>query len=100
MIVFSNSDVHAVNTGPANPGSHGVDCESAYTKCTDKGSKIESSNRFNTTDPSGFSKLGDNNGVQGGIDLSGLTTEMQSLRTLIDNLLPTQSAIDLTSSGG
>lgn len=70
----SNSDIHALNTGPGSPGSQGIDCAGSFNVCTDNGSQISSNNRFNTSAPvPSFSALAQNNGVQGAIDLSSLT---------------------------
>jgi len=75
----SNSDVHAANTGAGSVGSQGIDCASSYATCTDSGSQISSGNRFNTSAPTAsFSDLDENNGVQGGIDHSGLLTLLTS----------------------
>ena len=97
-ITLSNSDVHAVNTGDLNPGSQGIDCDSSFNDCTDDGSQISSGNRFNQSSPTeSFSTLADNNGVQGGIDLSSVTTEVTLLSGLIDGLGATGTR---TLSGG
>lgn len=97
-VTFSNSDVHALNTGDTSPGSQGVDCDATYNFCTDNGSQISSSNRFNQSSPTAsFSTLANNIGIQGSIDLSGITTELASLRDVIGTLPTTGSAIDLTS---
>jgi len=95
-VTFSNSDVHALNTGDLNPGSQGVDCDATYNICTDGGSQISSSNRFNQSSPTAsFSTLANNNGIQGSIDLSGITTDLAFLQNLISNDLTTTSTIDL-----
>ncbi len=97
-ITFSNSDVHAQNTGDANPGSQGVDCSSSYNGCTDNGSQISSNNRFNTSSPgASFSAMANNNGVQGNIDHSGISAELTDYRNLIGNpaLLPATDSINL-----
>jgi hypothetical protein len=86
-VTFSNSDVHAINTGPSSPGSQGVDCDATYNFCTDNGSQISSDNRFNQSSPgASFTTLGNDNGIQGSIDLFGITTELSFLRDLIDGL--------------
>ena len=91
-ITTSNSDVHALNTGAANPGSQGIDCSSSFDICTDNGSQISSNNRFNQSSPTAsFSTLAENNGVQGNIDLSGVTNELAFLRGLIPGLTATGS---------
>jgi hypothetical protein len=105
-ITSSNSDVHALNTGvvgipDANAGSQGIDCSSSFAICTDNGSQISSNNRFNTSSPDeSFSTLAENNGVQGNVDLSGVTNELAFLRDLIpdgpDGLAST-GTIDLAS---
>ncbi len=83
-VTFSNSDVHAINTGPANPGSQGVDCDASFNSCTDNGSQISSNNRFNQSAPgASFSGLANNNGIQGNIDHSGLLTELEASRVSI-----------------
>ena len=99
-VSFSNSDVHAANTGPGNPGSQGVDCDATYIICTVNGGNISSSNRFNQSSPTAsFSTLADNNGIQGSIDLFGITTQLEFLRNVINGLSATGS-IDLSSTGG
>lgn len=99
-VTLSNSDVHALNTGPINPGSQGIDCDSAFIDCTDNGSQISSSNRFNQSSPTAsFSTLAENNGIQGGIDLSGVTSDLASMYTFVDTQTST-STIDLTASSG
>ena len=95
-ITLSNSDVHAVNTGDANPGSQGIDCDSSFNLCTDNGSQISSNNQFNQSDPASFSTLTNNNGVQGGIDLTDITTQIATFGGLIDGLTAT-STIDLAT---
>lgn len=63
--LFSNTHVHALNTGPSNPGSQGVDCQGA---CFNGGI---SNSQFNTSAPAPiFSNLANNNGVQGNINLT------------------------------
>ena len=70
-VTASNSDIHALNTGPISPGRQGIDCAGSFAACTDNGSQISSNNRFNTSAPApNFSALAQNNGVQGPIDLS------------------------------
>jgi hypothetical protein len=96
-VQLSNSDVHAVNTGASNPGSQGIDCSSTYAICTDNGSQISSNNRFNQSSPTAsFNTLAENNGIQGGIDLSGIENELDNLRDVIGGLSST-STIDLAS---
>jgi hypothetical protein len=74
-VTSSNSDIHALNTGPGNPGAQGIDCAGSYAACTDNGSQISSNNRFNTSAPvPSFSALAQNNGVQGPIDLAALAS--------------------------
>ncbi|MCP4766753.1 MAG: hypothetical protein GY875_10840 [Gammaproteobacteria bacterium] len=91
-VTFSNSDVHAINTGPGNAGSQGVDCDASYNKCTDNGSQISSNNRFNQSSPgASFSGLANNNGIQGGIDHSGLLTELEAARVSIDGAVASGS---------
>lgn len=95
-VTFSNSDVHAINTGPANASSQGVDCDASFSACTDDGSQISSSNRFNQTSPTAaFSTLDNNNGIQGGIDLSTVSTQLGDFRTAIDGFGAT-GLIDLS----
>jgi hypothetical protein len=98
-ITSSNSDVHALNTGDASAGSQGIDCSSSFKVCTDKGSQISSNNRFNQSSPTAFfSDLAENNGVQGNIDLTGVTAELNFLRGIngIGSLAST-GTIDLAS---
>jgi len=100
-VTFSNSDVHALNTGDTSPGSQGVDCDATYNICTDSGTQISSSNLFNQVSPiASFSDLDNNNGIQGSIDLFGITTELAFLYNLISNDLVSTGTKDLTSTSG
>jgi hypothetical protein len=105
-ITASNSDVHAVNTGAASPGSQGIDCSSSFDICTISGDNISGGNQFNTSSPASFSPLGNGNGVQGNINLLGVTGELAFLRDLIPMLdttdtgapgLATLGTIDIAS---
>ena len=100
-VTFSNSDVHAENTGDANPSTQGVDCNTSFSGCTlvSGSSQISSSNRFNTTSGSAnFSTLNNNNGIQG--DVTHLTlADLEALRVQTDGYGQT-GVIDLTSTGG
>ena len=107
-VSFSNSDVNALNTGPSNPGSQGVDCDATYAICTVGGGNIgdpsspPTGNRFNTTDPASYSDIDNNNGIQGSINLSGITSELVNLRNIIGGLdittdNPYTGQIDLAS---
>ncbi len=99
-VTFSNSDVHAVNTGAANPGSQGIDCSRSFNSCTDNGSQISSNNRFNQSSPAAtFSNLANNNGIQGGINLSDITDQIATFYSAINGFTST-GGIDLTGSGG
>ncbi len=97
-VTLSNSDVHAINTGPVNPGSQGIDCGSSFATCTDNGSQISSNNRFNPSIPESFTALGENNGIQGNIDHTDILDELEVLRTNIDGG-PATGSIDLTPTG-
>ena len=94
---ISNSDIHAINTGPDNPGSQGIDCRNSFNGCTDNGTQANtgtafgaggSSNGFNQTGlPGGpsFSALDENNGVQGGVsELDQLVTDLTTFRAFIE----------------
>jgi len=91
-VTFSNSDVHALNNSPLNPGSQGVDCGASFNDCTDSGSQISSSNRFNKTSPvASFSSLANNNGIQGNNDLSMVETQLVDFYAEINSFAATDS---------
>ena len=91
-VTFSNSDVHAINTGPANPGSQGIDCDASFNLCSDNGSQISSNNRFNQSAPAAsFSGLANNNGIQGNIDHSNLLLELEAQRLSISGAVASGS---------
>ena len=84
---LSNSDVHAVNTGPANVGSQGIDCANSFSGCNTGISSgalgvAGSGSGFNQTGlPGGpsFSQVAENNGYQGSIAQDGLLTALGDL---------------------
>jgi len=92
LMTSSNSDIHSMNTGAGSLGAQGVDSSNSYNGTTDNGSQISSSNRFNTSSPTAsFSVLGQNNGVQGGIDHSDLLSELNLLTMTADSLTATHT---------
>ena len=99
-VSLSNSDVHAVYTGDANPGSQGIDCSANFANCTLSGGNISSNNQFNQSSPTAsFSTLAENNGIQGNIDLTNVTNEINAFYSDITSLSKTGEK-DLTSTGG
>ncbi|MGF1699469.1 hypothetical protein L4D09_04010 [Photobacterium makurazakiensis] len=87
---FSNSDVHSADTGV---GNQGVDCEGTFNNCNDG----TSNDRYNTTPvTASFSSFGNNNGAQGGVDHSGLVTELNNFFTQISGAAATGTEINLS----
>lgn len=92
-IVTSNTDIHAANSGPGNPGSQGVDCS---------GNCLDSLNdsRFNTSSPTAsFSTLSNGNGVYTGIPLGTLVADLGNVVNDIWSLSATQAALNINNIG-
>ncbi|MEM7147512.1 MAG: PEP-CTERM sorting domain-containing protein [Verrucomicrobiota bacterium] len=80
-----------MNTGPSSPGAQGIDAQNSFNGVTDNGSQL-SNDRFNTTGGTAvFSALGNNNGVQGNIDLSGVLSELSLYSTLTNGFAQTDT---------
>lgn len=71
-------------------GTIGIDCAASYNACTDSGNNLSNTNYNDST-------ISSSNGINGGVDLSGLNAEIAALTTFVAGLSATGSIA--TSSG-
>lgn len=73
----------------------GIDCAGSYNSCTDTGSNLSNSQYDNAAGGTGLRTLGPNpDGVNGGVDMSGLIAELNTAEAYINAL----GAGDITDS--
>jgi hypothetical protein len=76
----------------------GIDCAASFNVCTDSGSFFSNTNYDDAAGGSGLRPISEGDGVNGGVDMSGVLADIAAAKTAISGLGPVTQSI-ATSSG-